>query len=97
MSSGQVRVNIPHGSSLEKALQLYRDLLNQPQTLGWFARKGLELDSLTLHKHEVKGYTTRDGVRTAVAFSATDDSGWWQASAKMRAWQRHAQPLDDVA
>lgn len=94
VSSGEVRVNVPHGSSLEKALQLYRDLLNQPQALEWFARKGLELDSLTLHKHEVKGYTTRDGVRTAVAFSATDDSGWWQVSAKMRAIRDLLDPED---
>ncbi|TFY87462.1 hypothetical protein DYL61_26030 [Pseudomonas nabeulensis] len=85
---------VPAFSSLGDVLDIYRQLLDQPQTRAWFASKGLETDTLTLHKDAVKGFVIRDGVRTAVTFSTTDGSGWWEASIKLRAIRNLLDPDD---
>lgn len=94
LSSGHASVAVPENSSLAGALALFSQLVNQPETQEWFARKGLATDSITLHKHGIDGFVTLDGVRTAVSFSTTDDSGWWQASVKLRAIRDVLDPHD---
>ncbi len=94
LKTGQTRVAVPGHSGVADALQIYAQMLNHASTRGWFTSKGLELDTLTLHKHGVQGYTSRDGVRSAVSYSTTDDSGWWQASVKVRALRDVLDPGD---
>ncbi|MGF6094147.1 hypothetical protein [Pseudomonas sp. 18175] len=94
LSSAQVYVSVPRVSALGDVMDMYHQLVDQPQTRQWLASKGLETDSLTLHKDRVEGYVTRDGVRTAVTFSTTDGSGWWEASIKLRAMRNLLDPDD---
>lgn len=94
LSSAQVYVSVPMVSALGDVMDIYYQLADQPQTRQWLASKGLETDSLTLHKDRVEGYVTRDGVRTAVTFSTTDGSGWWEASIKLRAIRNLLDPDD---
>lgn len=93
-SSGQARVAVPVASTLGVVMDIYLQLADQPQTRQWLANKGLETDSLILHKDHVQGYVMRDGVRTAVTFSTTDGSGWWEASIKLRAIRNLLDPED---
>lgn len=93
-SNGQTSVSVPRNSSLGDALGIYVHLLSQPQTLIWFANKGLELGTLTIRKHGVEGYVSREGVRTFTKFSTSDDSGWWQVSQKLRAICDALDPTD---
>ncbi|TFY87370.1 hypothetical protein DYL59_18610 [Pseudomonas kairouanensis] len=93
-SNGQHSVTIPRVSALGDVIDIYQQLIGMPQTLLWLASTGLETDSLTLYRDRVEGYVTRDGVRTAVSFSTTDGSGWWEASVNLRAIRDLLDPND---
>lgn len=94
LESGRNSVAIPKDSSLGAALALYRQLLDQPSSQSWLSRTGLATDTLTLRKDRVEGFTTVGGVRTPVAFSSTDNSGWGEASRHLRAMRNVLDPDD---
>ncbi|KAA6171924.1 hypothetical protein [Pseudomonas veronii] len=94
MESGYSIVEVPVNSSLAPALAIYRRLWSQPALQDWLTSKGLETGTLTLHKDFIQGYVVRDGVRTPVRFSTSDASGWWQASAPLRALREVLDPRD---
>lgn len=94
LGSAQAYVSVPMASALGDVMDIYHQLVDQPQTRQWLASKGLETGALTLYKDRIEGYVTRDGVRTAVTFSTTDGSGWWEASIKLRAIRNLLDPDD---
>jgi hypothetical protein len=94
MLGGYSVVQVPEGSSLDSALDIYRHLLADSALQAWFKSKGMAPQTLTLHKDSVSGYAYREGVRTPVTFSTSDDSGWWQVSAKLRAIRDVLDPAD---
>lgn len=94
MEGGYSTVEVPADSSLAPALDIYAKVLAHPQLQAWFASKGLEMSTLTLHRDSISGYVYRDGVRTAVTFSTTDSSGWGQASVRLRSIRDVLDPAD---
>lgn len=94
MHTGYSIVEVPQGTSMAAALDVYRHVLAQPELQSWFKSKGLETQGLRLHKDSISGFINRDGVRTAVTFSTADDSGWWQVSAKLRLIREVLDPAD---
>ncbi|QLG93254.1 hypothetical protein HZF02_15355 [Pseudomonas yamanorum] len=94
MTRGHSMVQVPAGSTLSPALTVYQQLLNQPCVQDWIKSTGLETTSLTVHKDFIQGYVKRDGVYTAVKFTTSDDSGWWQASVKLRGIRELLDPAD---
>lgn len=94
MTNGHSMVQVPAGSTLSPALTVYQQLLNQPCVQDWIKSTGLETTSLTVHKDFIQGYVKRDGVYTAVKFTTSDDSGWWQASVKLRGIRELLDPAD---
>lgn len=94
MEGGYPTVEVPADSSLAPALDIYAKVLAHPQLQAWFASKGLEVSTLTLHRDSISGYVYRDGVLTAVTFSTTDSSGWGQASVRLRSIREVLDPAD---
>lgn len=94
MQNGYAMLEVPANSSLAPSLELYRQRWSEPTLQAWLTSKGLEIHTLTLHKDTLHGYAERGGVRTAVSFSTSDDSGWWQASAALRAVREVLDPQD---
>lgn len=92
--NGSSLVNVPQGSSMAAALDAYRQVLAQPELQAWFESKGLEKEGLKLHKDSISGYINEKGVRTAVTFNTSDDSGWWPVSAKLRMVRDVLDPAD---
>lgn len=95
MEGGYSTVEAPADSSLAPALDIYAKVLAHPQLQAWFASKGLEMSTLTLHRDSISGYVYRDGVRTAVTFITTDSSGWGQASVRLRSIKDVLDPSDE--
>lgn len=77
-------IDIPQGTSLSSAFDVYRELLAQPELQAWIKSKGLKPEGLVVHRDSISGVVERDGVRKDVTFTTADDSGWWQVSAKLR-------------
>lgn len=95
IQTGYALVKVPEGTSLAGALDIYRQVLAQPDLQTWIKSKGLETEGLELHRDSISGYVDRDGVRTAVTFSTADDSGWWQVSQKLRLIRDVLDPADE--
>ncbi|MGZ9706120.1 hypothetical protein ACXX81_08805 [Pseudomonas sp. GNP013] len=95
MQTGYALVKIPDDTSLAPALDIYRQVLAQPDLQAWIKSKGLETDGLEFHRDSISGYANLDGVRTAVTFSTADNSGWWQVSEKLRLITEVLDPADE--
>lgn len=94
IDDGSTHLLVPENSSLGGIVALYGQLLDRPEVREWLTLKGLAADSLILRKNSIEGFSTVNGLRTAVKFSATDDSGWWQASVRLRAMRDVLDPED---
>ena len=83
-TSGHTLVEVPPDSRPGPALRLYQQLLKRPLLQQWMAEQRLEPATLTFHRDYVEGYANHDGVRSAVRFSLTDNSGWNEVSRTLR-------------
>ncbi|QJI29149.1 hypothetical protein HKK55_10640 [Pseudomonas sp. ADAK18] len=94
LTSGYSMVQVPAGSTLSPLLTIYQQMLSQPELQNWIKSKGLETAKINMHKDFIEGYADNYGMRTAVKFTAADDSGWWQASVKLRGIRALLDPTD---
>ena len=92
--SGHTMIEVPPDSRLGPAMRLYQQVFNQPALQQWIADQGLEPSTLTLHRHHVEGYVNHNGVRHAVRFTLTDDSGWKEVSHTLRPIRDVLDPTD---
>lgn len=85
------RVNLAADSTIFPLFDAYRHAFNTPELQDWFRKKGIALSTVVIKPHSVTGSVTRDGVSRVQTFTTGDASGWWEASARLRA---AAQGLD---
>lgn len=93
-SSGYTMVEVPPDSSPGMATRLYQHLLNRPALQQWIAEQRLEPATLTFHRDHIEGYANHNGVRSAVRFSLTDNSGWNEVSRTLRPIRELLDPSD---
>ncbi|MDY7066772.1 hypothetical protein PsexTeo8_32370 [Pseudomonas extremaustralis] len=93
--SGHTMIEVPPDSRLGPAMRLYQHVFNQAPLQQWIADQGLEVATLTLHRHHIEGYVNRDGVRTVVRFSLADHSGWSEVSRTLRPIRDLLDPTDE--
>lgn len=79
------KVQLPAAATIFPLFDAYRRALNSPELRAWCQSKGIALSSLVVKPDAVSGSVSRDGVSSVQTFTTHDLSGWWQASAKLRA------------
>lgn len=92
--SGHTLVEVPPDSRPGPALRVYQQLLNRPLLQQWMVEQRLEPATLTFHRDHVEGYADHEGVRSAVRFSLTDNSGWNEVSRTLRPLRELLDPTD---
>ncbi|WP_455825312.1 hypothetical protein [Pseudomonas graminis] len=82
-SVADVGVTVPPLSLIERPFAIYKQVVNQPEVLGWLRGMGFALDSVTIGPEGVSGLVTRNGVVSRQAYTLQDTSGWWQVSGRV--------------
>lgn len=79
------RIHLAANTSIFPLFDAYRRSFNTPELQSWFLSKGMALSTVVVKPDSVTGSVTRDGVTSVQTFTTRDGSGWWEASARLRA------------
>lgn len=79
------RIHLAANTSIFPLFDAYRHSFNTPALQSWFLSKGIALSTVVVKPDSVTGSVTRDGVTSVQTFTTSDASGWWEASATLRA------------
>lgn len=90
--SADKKIPIQADATIFPLYDAYQRAFNRPELQAWFRSKGMALSTVMVMPGSVSGRVTRDGVSTVQTFTTHDASGWWQASAKLRAAARELDP-----
>ncbi len=78
-------VQIPSDSTFYAGFAALRSAFNTEEVQAWFMSKGIAPDTVIVKPDSITGLVFDGRVGTRKTFTLSDDSGWWQVGARLRA------------